>query len=88
MSRAVILLKSPPRVLSTDAYVQLLEAAGYTPYFVEVLNSVFTNVQALEEILSSGPSQGSRVAGVVITSSRAADAWVYALSRVSNPGSL
>lgn len=87
MSRAAILLKSPPRVPTTDAYVQQLDAAGYTPYFVEVLESVFSNVQMLDDVVRSGPNDGSGFIGVAITSSRAADAWIQALKRVANPGS-
>lgn len=87
MSRAAILLKSPPRVPTTDAYVQQLDAAGYTPYFVEVLESVFSNVQTLDDVVRSGPNHGSGFIGVAITSSRAADAWIQALKRVANPGS-
>lgn len=86
MSRAVILLKSPPRVLTTDAYVKHLEAAGYIPYFVEVLDSILSNAQELEDIIRAGPNHGTRFVGVVITSSRAADAWIQVLSKISEPG--
>ncbi|KAF8591716.1 tetrapyrrole biosynthesis, uroporphyrinogen III synthase [Ramaria rubella] len=85
MSRAVILLKSPPRVYTVDAYVQHFERAGYTPYFVEVLESNFCNEKSLEDIVRADP-KGSVFAGVVITSSRAADAWIQAVSVVEKPG--
>jgi uroporphyrinogen-III synthase len=86
MSRAVILFKSPPRVPTADTYVQQLEAAGYTPYFIEVLESTFSNEQMLEGIVRTGPTCGVGFAGVVITSNRAADAWIQALSRITEPG--
>ena len=85
MSRAVILLKSPPRVLSTDAYTQQLEAAGYTPYYIEVLDFTFSNETVLEGVVRTGPNHTGFV-GVVITSSRAADAWIAALNRIGEPG--
>ncbi|KAF8520289.1 tetrapyrrole biosynthesis, uroporphyrinogen III synthase [Gautieria morchelliformis] len=86
MSRAVILFKSQPRIPTADAYVQQLEAAGYTPYFIEVLESTFSNEQMLEGIVRTGPTCGVGFAGVVLTSSRAADAWIAALSRITEPG--
>lgn len=86
MSRAVVLLRSPPRVQTTDAYSQQLEAAGYTPYFVEVLDSAFSNERVLEDVVRTGPNDIGFI-GVVITSGRAADAWIAALSRMEEPGS-
>ncbi|KAF8519380.1 tetrapyrrole biosynthesis, uroporphyrinogen III synthase [Hysterangium stoloniferum] len=84
MSSAVILLKSPARN-AEDAYVKHLTSAGYMPYFIEVLDSMFRNESLLQEIMVSGPTQ-RRFSGVVITSSRAADAWIDALRNAPEPG--
>ncbi|GJJ06071.1 hypothetical protein Clacol_000260 [Clathrus columnatus] len=80
MSRAVLLLKSPPRI-AEDPYQKLIQAEGYYPVFVEVLESVLSNEKKLEDILSSEPLGMYR--GVVVTSSRSAEAWIRTLEHTS-----
>ena len=84
MSRAAILLKSPPHD-AADAYVEHFSSAGYTPYFIRVLESVSVNDQTLEDIVCTGPSV---YAGVAITSSRAVEAWVKACQNAKSLGSI
>lgn len=83
MTRPVFLLKSPSR-LADDPYQKLFEAEGYYPVFVEVLESVFSNETRLQDIISSDPRGVYR--GVVITSSRSAEAWQTALERILDCG--
>lgn len=85
MSRPVILLKSPPLV-ADDPYQKLFEAEGYNPIFINVLESSFCNRESLQTVISSNPVRVFR--GVVVTSSRSAEAWVKALEGMSEPGRL
>ena len=84
MSRAVILLRSS-RHDAADPYVERFSSAGYTPHSIEVLESVSVNDHTLEEIARTGPSE---LAAVVITSSRAADAWAKACQNEQSLGGI
>lgn len=83
MTRPVFLLKSLSR-LADDPYQKLFEDEGYCPVFVEVLESVLSNETRLQDIISSDPR--GVYTGVVVTSSRSAEAWQTALKHVSDCG--
>lgn len=84
MSHVVILFKSPSQDSNNDPYVLALHNAGYKTYFVPVLETNFVNQNALANIVLAGPNMSCN--GVVITSSRAAEAWIHALDRANDLG--
>jgi uroporphyrinogen-III synthase len=77
MPRSILLLRSAS-LPEPDAYHSRLSACGYSPRSVPVLETVFVNAGLLEQQLSAPPD----VCGVVLTSSRSAEAWRAALAAV------
>lgn len=64
----VLFLRAPQ---SPDRYESIFSAAGYKSSSVPVLETVFVNLEALTDTVRSGPQHGA----VIITSSRACEAW-------------
>ncbi|KAK2462821.1 hypothetical protein APHAL10511_005212 [Amanita phalloides] len=58
-------------------YVTAFASAGYAPISVPVLETALTNVSDLTDIIFRG--SGSAFAGVIVTSSRACEAWKVAV---------
>ncbi|KAJ7363934.1 tetrapyrrole biosynthesis, uroporphyrinogen III synthase [Mycena albidolilacea] len=64
----VLFLRAPQ---SPDHYESIFSAAGYKSSSVPVLETVLVNLEALTDAVRSGPQHGA----VIITSSRACEAW-------------
>ncbi|KAJ7903632.1 tetrapyrrole biosynthesis, uroporphyrinogen III synthase [Mycena olivaceomarginata] len=64
----VLFLRAPQ---SPDRYESIFSTAGYKSSSVPVLETVFVNLEALTDTVRSGPQHGA----VIITSSRACEAW-------------
>lgn len=64
----------------SDAYATALTESGFIPYFIPVLDTTLVN----QEIVISTLLGGSRnnYSGVIITSSRAAEAWQIAVNEL------
>ncbi|KAJ7104242.1 tetrapyrrole biosynthesis, uroporphyrinogen III synthase [Mycena belliarum] len=68
----VLLLREPSKSpTSPDRYESTLTASGYKPLSVPVLETIFTNVASLTDIVRNDMLHGA----VVITSGRACEAW-------------
>lgn len=61
----------------TESYEKAFTSRGFTPYFLQVLDTVLINSDALKSVVQAGPI--NKYAGVIITSSRAAEAWTDAV---------
>ncbi|KAF7316902.1 Uroporphyrinogen-III synthase [Mycena chlorophos] len=72
-SSNILLLRAPD---SPDRYESTFSSAGYYATSVPVLETVFTGVDALVDILKDGQP----FSGVVITSGRGCDAWKNAVA--------
>jgi uroporphyrinogen-III synthase len=64
----------------SDAYEIALEARGFQPYFIQVLATNFVGVERLQHAVWAGPEQA--FSGVIVTSSRGADAWTHVVHRL------
>lgn len=62
-----------------DRYHEVFRTAGYNPISVPVLETSFTNLNALGHIIEEGPTPRG-LNGVVITSKRSCEAWGEALN--------
>lgn len=69
--RNVLLLRSPS---DSDPYHTAVEAASYHPYSLPVLETVFVSLDELANTQNRDPVELS-LSGVILTSSRAAEAW-------------
>lgn len=59
-----------------DPYEQSLSDAGYNPLCIPVLETVFTNSDKLKRTINPDDEpQEQGLAGVIITSARACEAW-------------
>ncbi|KAI1795419.1 tetrapyrrole biosynthesis uroporphyrinogen III synthase [Ganoderma leucocontextum] len=70
----VLLLRSPAEdgYCGTDKYEDAFRARGYPAANVPVLETVYTNIDRLRDVLRKGSAE---YAGVVVTSGRACGAW-------------
>lgn len=92
-TRAPVLLLRAPNG-SPDPYEAALTESGYRPFSVPVLETVLVNGEELRGILKDGPSggnggdkegeRGGGYGGVIVTSSRAAEAWGKAVEEIAN----
>ncbi|EIM80151.1 tetrapyrrole biosynthesis uroporphyrinogen III synthase [Stereum hirsutum FP-91666 SS1] len=92
-TRAPVLLLRAPNG-SPDPYEAALTESGYRPFSVPVLETVLVNGEELRGILKDGPSGGNGgdkegerrggYGGVIVTSSRAAEAWGKAVEEIAN----
>lgn len=92
-TRAPVLLLRAPNG-SPDPYEAALTESGYRPFSVPVLETVLVNGEDLKGILKDGPSggnggdkegeRGGGYGGVIVTSSRAAEAWGKAVEEIAN----
>lgn len=57
----------------SEIYQDALTRKGFDPYFLQVLDTCFVNEEQLQETILAGPE--GNVDAVILTSSRAADAW-------------
>jgi hypothetical protein len=64
----------------SDTYKFALEAKGFQPYFIQVLATHFVGVERLQQIVRAGPE--SAFSGVIVTSSRGADAWTNVVHKI------
>ena len=64
----------------SDTYKIALEAKGFQPYFIQVLATHFVGVERLQHIVRAGPE--SAFSGVIVTSSRGADAWTNVVHKI------
>ena len=64
----------------SDTYRIALEATGFQPYFIPVLATHFVGIEHLQHIVQAGPDQA--FSGVIVTSSRGADAWTNVVHKV------
>jgi len=61
----------------SEPYRDAFLKKGLTPYFLQVLESRLVNQDLLKQTIQDGP--GTKYGAVIITSSRAANAWVVCL---------
>ncbi|TFK62973.1 tetrapyrrole biosynthesis, uroporphyrinogen III synthase [Pluteus cervinus] len=78
----VLLLRSPDP--PSDHYESIFAATNtYTPISLNPLETVFTNLDTLQDVLKAGPSNSKagkhKLDGVIITSGRACKAWENAV---------
>ncbi|PVF99307.1 tetrapyrrole biosynthesis, uroporphyrinogen III synthase [Serendipita vermifera] len=59
----------------SSPYQDAFESRGFRPHFLQVLDTFFVNERQLKDVIYRGPSE-ERISGVIVTSSRAAEAWV------------
>lgn len=64
----------------SDTYKTALAAKGFQPYFIQVLATHFVGVECLQHIVRAGPE--SAFSGVIVTSSRGADAWTNVVHKI------
>lgn len=76
----VLLLRAPSQD-QPDPYESYLKKLDFYPLCVPVLETVFTNFNDLKRIIVDGP-QTQGLAGVIITSVRACEAWGNALKDI------
>ena len=80
---ANVLLLREPSVDDPDRYHEIFHNAGYNSVSVPVLETSFTNLNALSHIIQEGPIiKGLK--GVVVTSKRSCEAWGEALRLLHN----
>ena len=77
----VLLLREPSEG-TPDRYQTALSAAGYLPISVPVLETLYTNIPHLRDVIQKGP-KALGYHGVIITSKRSCDAWRQALQLLS-----
>ncbi|KAF8647567.1 hypothetical protein AX16_006624 [Volvariella volvacea WC 439] len=65
-----------------DRYESVFDGAGYHPISINPLETVLTNLDDLATVVVSGPGGELGYQGVVITSSRACEAWDSAIRRI------
>ena len=66
----------------SETYANAFIKQGFSPYFLQVLESRLVNEDFLNQTMQAGP--GTKYRAVIITSSRAADAWVSCVQNASN----
>lgn len=77
----VLLLRAPSPELP-DPYEECLRSYGFRAASVPVLETVFTPIEGLKQKILLGPhAQG--LAGVIITSARACEAWGRAVKDIA-----
>ncbi|PIL26198.1 hypothetical protein GSI_11953 [Ganoderma sinense ZZ0214-1] len=78
----VLLLRTPAEdgYCGTDKYEDAFRARGYRAANVSVLETVYTNLDRLQEVVYRG---GADYAGVVVTSGRACGAWRLAVRQLA-----
>jgi hypothetical protein len=64
----------------SDTYKYALEAKGFRPFFLQVLATQFVGIEQLQHIVRAGPNQV--FSGVIVTSSRGADAWTSVVDEI------
>src|SRR5258706_3343624 len=64
----------------SDTYKIAIAAKGFQPYFIQVLATHFVGVERLQHIVRAGPE--SAFSGVIVTSSRGADAWTNVVHKI------
>ncbi|KAH9837686.1 tetrapyrrole biosynthesis uroporphyrinogen III synthase [Rhodofomes roseus] len=69
----VLLLRAPTRD-GPDRYESALADKGLTPASVPVVETGYTNLDKLKEVIVAGPERGG-FGGVVVTSARSCEAW-------------
>jgi hypothetical protein len=74
-SNAVLILRSPkdPNNSTSDPYSTSFKSHSYDPYFLNVLETTWSEEDTLRNAIVAGP--GDRYGGVIITSQNAAEAW-------------
>ncbi|KAF8153945.1 tetrapyrrole biosynthesis, uroporphyrinogen III synthase [Crassisporium funariophilum] len=72
----VLLLREPSG--TCDRYESAFTLAGYHPISIAVLETSYTNLSSLRDIIQQGPKVHG-YSGVVVTSKRSCDAWREAL---------
>jgi uroporphyrinogen-III synthase len=78
----VLLLREPSEDIP-DRYETAFSAAGYHPISIPVLETLYTNIPRLRDIIQEGP-KALGYNGVIITSKRSCDAWKEALQLLSD----
>jgi len=73
----VLLLREPSED-GQDRYEAIFTEAGYYTVSIPVLETAYTNVENLRDIIHGGP-HASGLDGVIVTSKRSCDAWREAL---------
>ena len=77
-------IRTTPAVLvckeCSDTYKIALETKGFQPYFIQVLATHFVGIERLQRIVRAGPERV--FSGVIVTSSRGADAWTNAVHKI------
>ncbi|KAG8820027.1 hypothetical protein FRC19_009303 [Serendipita sp. 401] len=64
----------------SQPYHDALKSKGFDPHFVQVLDTGFVNEQELRSVIEAGPK--GKWSGVIVTSSRAAGAWISAAKAI------
>jgi uroporphyrinogen-III synthase len=64
----------------SDSYAAELSNRGFEPHFLQILETRFVNEDLLRHTIEEGPDK--RFDGVIVTSSRAAEAWINASSSI------
>jgi uroporphyrinogen-III synthase len=64
----------------SDSYAVELSNRGFEPHFLQILETRFVNEDLLRQTIEEGPNKYSD--GVIVTSSKAAEAWINASSSI------
>ncbi|KAG8855479.1 hypothetical protein FRB91_002086 [Serendipita sp. 411] len=64
----------------SQPYHDALKSKGFDPHFVQVLDTGFVNERELQSVIEAGPK--GKWSGVIVTSSRAAGAWISAAKAI------
>jgi hypothetical protein len=67
----------------SDSYRDAFEGRGFIPHFLQVLDTFFVNEPQLKDLIRRGPDE-EQIGGVIVTSSRAAEAWVSCVKELEN----
>jgi uroporphyrinogen-III synthase len=81
MAKSNVLLLKSPSLDIPDPYEDSFRDYGFNPVTVPVLETVFTDLDELKQKILLGP-RALGLAGVIITSARACEAWSLALKDV------
>ncbi|KAF7759628.1 hypothetical protein Agabi119p4_11323 [Agaricus bisporus var. burnettii] len=81
----ILLLRSPSET-APDPYERMLEHASYSAHSISVLETSFTDLQNLQNLIAAGPDFKDYV-GVIITSKRSCEALTTATKILSDKGS-
>lgn len=74
LPKAHVLLLRTPSGNGSDRYETALKEQHYNPVCIPVVETTYTNLHKLKEIITEGPTKRG-YAGVIITSARACEAW-------------